>query len=318
MTTTRRPFARASIRWSALALAALSVCGASPIPATPAHAAMLEAPDADASRQTLARLSTPITARFEEQRLEDVLTFIQQITGTEFEIYWEDQDPGGVGLDRDAMVSLRVRNAPALTVIERVLSRTRDPFGFAGPGSATWQLTDWGELVIGPREALNRDRRVVIYPVEDLLSSIPDYPDAPMLDLQSVLQAGRGGGGQSPFRDDQTDRVELPSMEELAEDLIDIIIRTVEPEQWEDAGGNAASIRYWRGNLLVNAPDYVHRGINGYPWWPSHQTFARRVDGRRFVSLTPDTGVSVLKDLNNHPVTAPKPVTTETTNPGGG
>ncbi len=277
-------------------------------PLMPASAAAQVQHD-NPARETLVRLGTPITARFEEQRLEDVLRFIQEATQTEFMIYWGDGEPG---LDRDALISLNARNAPALAVLERVLSRTRDPFGFGGAGSATWQFSEWGEFTVGTRESLNRERRVEVYPILDLIVEVPDFPDAPTLDLQSVLQAGQGGGGQSPFRDDQTERQDFIPDEERAQALIEIITRNVEPDQWEDAGGTAATIRYWRGNLLINAPDYVHRGISGYRWWPSQRTFSRNVDGRRYVTMTRDVGVSVLKDRANHPV-SPIPPAAETT-----
>ena len=31
-------------------------------------------------------------------------------------------------------------------------------------------------------------------------------------------------------------------------------------------GGDAASIRYYQGVLIVRAPDYIHRQIGGYPF----------------------------------------------------
>ncbi|TVQ61453.1 MAG: hypothetical protein EA378_08760 [Phycisphaerales bacterium] len=308
----RRPAALIAASVSAMAAAALLAPATCPLAPLSAQAAQVQ--QDNAGRETLVRLSAPLTIRFEEQRLEDVLRFIQEATQTEFVIYWGDDEPGGSGLDRDALISLNARNAPALAVLERVLSRTRDPFGFGGAGSATWQLSDWGEFTIGTRESLNRERRVEIYPILDLIVEIPDYPEAPALDLQSVLQAGQGGGGQSPFRDDQTDRQEFIPDAERAEAIIEIITRNVEPEQWEDAGGTAATIRYWRGNLLINAPDYVHRGINGYRWWPSQRTFSRNIDGRRYVSMARDVGLSVPKDLTNHPV-SPIPPAAETTTP---
>ncbi len=38
--------------------------------------------------------------------------------------------------------------------------------------------------------------------IRDLLIEIPDYRDAPDIDLQNVLQNTSGGGGQSPFDGD--------------------------------------------------------------------------------------------------------------------
>src|SRR5690606_7280790 len=85
--------------------------------------------------------------------------------------------------------------------------------------------------------------------------------------------------------------------------LIDLITTFVEPEQWQDNGGDGGTIRYFQGTLIVNAPDYIHRQINGYTFWPdrSVQTLP---SGRRYVSLNMDTGISTLNGFGREPVTA--------------
>ena len=69
----------------------------------------------------------------------------------------------------------------------------------------------------------------------------------------------------------------------------------------------ACSIRFWQGALLVNAPDYIHRGIGGYPYWPAEYTIARTVDSRRYVTMTIDTGIAEIEGLDPQPVTAVVP-----------
>jgi hypothetical protein len=54
-----------------------------------------------------------------------------------------------------------------------------------------------------------------------------------------------------------------PSDRELAAELIDIILTTVEPPVWLDP--EVASIRFSQGLLIVRAPEYVQRQIAGYP-----------------------------------------------------
>ncbi|MHC4768512.1 MAG: hypothetical protein ACYTEI_07360, partial [Planctomycetota bacterium] len=60
---------------------------------------------------------------------------------------------------------------------------------------------------------------------------------------------------------------------ERAQVIIDLITETIEPEAWDVAGGDWASIRYYTGTLIIRAPDYIHRQIGGYP-------FATRPVGR--------------------------------------
>ncbi|MGI9014075.1 MAG: hypothetical protein ACR2GY_07485 [Phycisphaerales bacterium] len=47
----------------------------------------------------------------------------------------------------------------------------------------------------------------------------------------------------------------------LAEELIDILISTIEPTAWEQCGGPAASVRYYKGMLIITAPPYIHREV---------------------------------------------------------
>lgn len=236
------------------------------------------AAEGQAERDTMTLLLRPLTVELQGERLEDVIDYVVNVTGADIQAYWID-DTNVIGLDPDQPINLRVRNASALQVIERALEQSATAFG--EPGSATWQFTEYGGFVIGPKESLNRHTRVEMYDINDLLFEIPEFAEAPTFDLNSVLQSsggGGGGGGRSPFQggNQDDDRERIPR-EELADEIIDIITSTVETEQWQDNGGDAATVRFFQGHLLVNAPDYVHRGLNGYRWWPKR--LSQRANG---------------------------------------
>src|SRR5690606_24861250 len=152
--------------------------------------------------------------------------------------------------------------------------------------------------------------RVEIYDINDLLMELPTYDEIPRIDLQQALQSsqggGGGGGGQSPFREEGNDdrQAQLRERRERAQEVIDLITQLVEPEQWIDNGGTGGSIRYYNGTLIINAPDYMHRGINGYPYWPAAATSSTMVNGRRYVTLTTDTGLSRVNGFGQQPVSA--------------
>lgn len=253
-------------------------------------------------RDTLIRLSRRITINLTDTRLEDVFRFVADYTGADIEPLWiDDRNPDG--LDKDQIITLRADNISALAFIERVLEKTRsDPIA----GLSTWQLTDSGTLEIGPKSRLNARRRVEIYDINDLLIVLPNYNDAPEIDLQQAIQSGQGGGGgQSPFQDEDEETDEnRRTKDERAQDIVDLILALVEPEQWEEAGGTGGSIRYYQGHLIVNAADYMHRQINGYRYWPARATTARLVNGRRWVSLNMDAGISALEGFGQQPVSA--------------
>ena len=232
----------------------------------------------DPRRVTLERLARPLTVEFEDIRLEEVVQFLETVTQVEIEPAWDD-DRAGDGLDKDSPVGVRAREVPALTLIERILDRLPEDFS----GGHTWQLSEDGILEIGPRARLNRASFTKIYDIQDLLFQIPDYTSVPELDLETALnqsqQGGGGGGGQSIFEDDDNDDREVQDPEEQAQEIIDLIVEFVEPEQWADNGGDGGDIRYWRGSLIIRAPDYIHRQVGGYDFWP--RRLATRPDQRR-------------------------------------
>ncbi len=222
---------------------------------------------ADPRRVTLDRLAKPISVDLEDARLEDVVQFLGTVGTIDFEPMWED-DTGREGLDKDALVSIRASNLPILSILERILDKAA--VGFSGNA---WQLTREGVVQIGPKGWLNEYSTLKVYDIQDLLFQVNNYTTVPELDLDAAVQqsqgGGGGGGGQSIFQDDEEDTGPQLTPEQEAEQLIDLIVETIEPSEWEDNGGDGGSIRYWRGSLLVRAPDYIHRQLGGYDFWPS-------------------------------------------------
>ena len=270
-------------------------------------------------RDTLIRLTRRISSDFNEKRLEDIMTYIKETSGADIEPMWAD-DRNSEGLDKDKVISVKVENVTVLALLEKVLERSHPESG----GEATWQMSETGAFQCGPRARLNKYRRVQIYDINDLLMEQPDYREVPRIDLQQALQAsqGGGGGGQSPFRTDneQNQNERKKAKQDQAEDLASLIRDLVETDQWTENGGSGGSIKYYNGTLIVNGADYIHRGINGYRWWPSASTMAmKNTEGRRYVTLGVDTGISTVDGFGQQPVTAivgGKPVSSGP--PGGG
>jgi len=255
----------------------------------------------DARRDTLVRLTRNVSVDFQDKRLEDVLTFIQTSSGADIEPLWID-DQHTDGLDKEKVVSVKVDGATYLALIEKVLDKAR-----GDAGENTWQMSETGSLQIGPKNRLNLIKRVQLYDINDLLMELPIYSDVPRIDLQQALQSsqGGGGGGQSPFREQGNDRgSKMREKKERADEVLQLITQLVEPDQWVDNGGSGGTIRYYNGTLIVNAPDYMHRGIDGYPYWPAGSTSASTINGRRYVSLTSDAGLSRIAGFGQSEVSA--------------
>ncbi len=239
---------------AAIAGAALSISGAAaqtPQPQTKTNAVALP-PNAPAGYVTLQKMSRRVTIDLKDQRLEDVVTFIADVTGVEIDPMWRDANADG--LDKDKRITLSVNNIPAMDLLENVLSKSQTDFQ-----QCAWQLTPEGAIQIGPKDRLNKFKRLVIYSVQDLLVEIPNYYDAPQLDLQGVLQQSQGGGGgQSPFQDNQTQQRNPEEMERLRQERIDqikqLITSSIEMDQWQDNGGEGGSIRFFQGNFSSTPP----------------------------------------------------------------
>lgn len=269
-------------------------------PTTGIVAAQSDEGDVKKKRENLALMLRPVTISFNDQRLEDVLTFIKDFTGAEMDIYYIDERRPDA-LDPDTLITLDVKDMSALRLLERVLDQAaKDSFQ-----ENTWQMTSWGSIECGPKTLLNRRQRVVIYDISDLLFVIPDYDDAPRIDLQNALQSSQGGGGgQSPFDGDTDDDNEERDREESRQQIIELIQTIVEPEQWVDNGGDGGTLNVFQNTLVIRAPDYMHRQIDGYSWWPSQSTTVAGAGARRYVSFTLDTGIGTVDGFAQQPVTS--------------
>lgn len=205
-------------------------------------------------------LQRPVSLDVRDTKLEDVLAYIETVSGATFAPAWLD---GGAsaGLEREARITIKVENVAAVSLLERVLEKA------AGqqPGSNTWQLTDEGLVEVGPKSRLNASAVLKVYDVNDLLYEIPNFADAPQLDLDSVLNQGQGGGTGSIFQGtEQAAQGDRQTREAKVRALMEVIVSTIEHEQWSDNGGDGASIREQNGMLLIKAPDYIHRQVGGY------------------------------------------------------
>ncbi len=276
-------------------------------PAEPAKAVVRSS--GNPARDNLQRLQTIVSIDESSTRLGNIIDFLAKETGANFDVLWRGDRSGG--LDRDQEMSASYKNLAAIVVLEKVLARYSQESGTP----TTWQISDVGAIQVGPKEIFNKTtRRVELYDINDLLFVMPIYDQAPEIDLEKVLQnqsRGGGGGGGSPFRQNQSNNKEpARSKEDRGRDVIGLITSLVETDQWF---GDVPEPKYYQGHIIVDAPDYLHRGINGYPYWPSVIRAGGGGSSRRFVSLTTDNQLASVREFVNTPVTGIVPG-----GPGGG
>lgn len=247
----------------------------------------------DPRRAAAESMVKPMTVSFTDARLEDVMRFLQDFTGATFDVQWID-DRNVDGLDPERVVSLDVTDMPAITVLERVLKRATDGFE-----AATWQFSEDGEIQIGPKSRLNEYATLKMYDIRDLLFRVESFTEVPDLGLGQIIQGQGGGGAGGDFQYEDRDR---GTPEEEAQVIVDLIVQFVEPDQWRDNGGDGGSITFYQGALLVRAPDYMHRQLVGYSFWPTGRaarsvrlsedrptTFEEHVDGESEPAVAKET-----------------------------
>ncbi len=212
-------------------------------------------------------LYTDCEVRMDEAPIEDAVAWLEGATGAPLRVL--NDDKGRPGIDPSVEITLEVRGMPALTVLEIMMEQCEDEMGEA----CDWQLRT-GRIEISTKSRLARKsaQRLKRYPIQDLITDVPNFDNGPRLDLGTALgqgsQQGGGNGSQSLFQGGSDDP-DLPTAAEKAEQIIELIVELVEPEGWARNGGDWASIRYHEGNLLIKAPDFVHRRIGGYPFRPA-------------------------------------------------
>ena len=256
----------------------------------------------------LSKMMKVVSADFADNTVEQCLNFIRDVSGADFEYLWADST--GQGLDKEKTISLSAKNMTLISLLEKVLDKATGDTG--NVSSASWQMTDGGAIQVGLKVSLNKFRRLETYDITDMLFEVRDKTDVPELDLQAAFQnsgggGGGGGGGGSPFggnggRQQQQQQPNPTRREDLGKSVKDLIVSLVETDQWADGGGDGGTITYWQGTLLINAPDYMHRQVNGYPYWSS-TTSAPTAKGGRYVSLDADVKRSSYDNIRNIPVT---------------
>lgn len=185
-------------------------------------------------------------------------------------VSWKSLEAQGV--DPNAPITLTLGKVPAEQVLKLIVQQLHpDPLG---NDELLLDIQQWYVRIMTKEDALRRSS-TKLYFIGDLLMDIPNFK-GPDFDLNQALSntnsggsggdAGGGGGdqGNQLFPDENDDDKEkVLTKEEKAEQICDMIRNTIEPDIWRENGGEYGSVRYYRGMLVVKAPDFVHQQIGG-------------------------------------------------------
>ena len=194
---------------------------------------------------------------FDHEPARVVLETIEHQLGLLMNVVWEEEDGDG-GIDPTILVTYTSKQKPALQVLEQIVFRLHEE------GEAVWQLRH-GALEIGLKQtlAVRGRQRIETYYIRDLLFSIRNF---------SAPELGTFGG------DDGDSDTQDETIEEEIQKTLNLIVQFIEPEMWEQGGG-PCTISSYKKTLLIRAPDFMHRQINGYNFKPRQpkQVRERRV-----------------------------------------
>jgi hypothetical protein len=249
--------------------------------------------------QTL--MYTDVSVDFDKTPSRDAFEFLRTVLDINMIVRFSD-DPVGHGIDPRTPISLKLQRVPTVEALELVLEQC------SLLEECTWQLRR-GFLEVGTKERLSAPaaRELRMYPIDELLFEAPRFDNAPLagfsygypgwvggydgypdgweVNYPYTWGGGYGGGGGYSGSISAGPRAAtggtvttagpwLNSPEakaDRADELVDFIVGMVEPDAWRRNGGEWATIEYREGTLIVRAPDFVHRQLDGYPPVPPPQ-----------------------------------------------
>jgi len=206
-----------------------------------------------AGRKPVSRPAPPAEIRFDHLPLSDVVTFFQEATGVNFQVGWNALE--AVGITRDTPVSLELSGVTygrALTAVTDLLSSGKDKYA-----SVYW-LVDDGVVRITTGSDLDKDLKVRILDVTDLLLVVPDFVSPRMnTDAAGVNAEKEQTAPLNLFDEPDATRTDTDSdaaaRARVREELIEAIKATIGPEMWQPEG--RGSIRFVRNQLVISQTD---------------------------------------------------------------
>jgi len=206
---------------------------------------------------TLQLLNKPVPeVSFDAVPLQQVLDWLEEFTGATVDVQWEILRDAGV--NPDDLISVKVKNMRVRDVLWLILKDA------AGPDLRLAYRARGNQITISTEEDLSKAMVIRIYDIRALLIGVARF-EAPEMDPAQAMQTGGQGSGNQLFqsrgsstRQQQVTEGEGPELQKLLE-----VIRSIEPDTWEEKGGEGTIIAF-NGMLIVRNTPLVHQQIGGY------------------------------------------------------
>ncbi len=227
-----------------------------------------------------------LSVDFDQTPAREVFDYFGTTLGINLIVRYND-DAIGHGIDPQTPITLSAEDMFAVEVLELVLEQC------AAVEACTWQLHN-SFLEVGTKDRLSSPsaREVRVYRIDELIYEPRRFNNAPAVGINHLYPGSGYGGYARPYVGRFSGAygsgyyggypggyggsigptVATPTTDQRksqrAQEIVNLIIDTIEPNAWTQTGGEWATIRYHDGSLVISAPDFIHRQINGYPHVP--------------------------------------------------
>jgi type II secretory pathway component GspD/PulD (secretin) len=207
-------------------------------------------------------LDVPVEIDFPNTPFGDAVRMLADASGANISVAWKSL--ASASIKPETPVNLTLTNpVPLGTALREVLDNVN------GSAMELGYLPADGVIKVASRDVLDRMVFDRVYPVQDLLMPIPDFTDAPRMDMPdaglNALAAQRMvyyGGGQAVFPEEK-EAIQEQQLEQEANELIALIRKTVDPESWRETGGDIGSLVELNGQLVITQTPSAHARIGG-------------------------------------------------------
>jgi general secretion pathway protein D len=228
--------------------------------------------ESETNRAAQAALRKIVTLSNDNLSLDQVISFIRDTTGANIAVNWNALEL--VGIDQDSLVTISLSRVPAEQLLRLVLEQvSADAFD---DDKAGFTISE-GIVKISTLRDLKSETDTRVYDIRDLLVQVPNFTNAPGFDLNEALSntssggsnqnSGGGGSGGSGGEgglfgdDDDQEEEDLPSRQELVDQIVELINTTVgDPDEWLDEESTLTELN---GNMIIKTTGDNHRQIVG-------------------------------------------------------
>jgi len=201
--------------------------------------------------------------------MRDAVQYLRNMTGANIFVNWNALQ--GAGISNITPITLHLRDVSMRKILSVMLQQ-------ASPNAALVDYVSQNVLTITTRQEANTHLVTKVYPVGDLVMTVPNFT-APAFNLQNqsstsgvqVSSGSSGGGGGSGSSNLFSGsggsgaggmNTTTQTTTQRAQALVALIEGTVQPNIWT-ANGGSATIIYFNRELVVSAPVYIQQMISG-------------------------------------------------------